>query len=116
MTELLLRLGNIYQEGNISKIPDFIVFSILEILKRKHRDHGLRTNGNIKRKNTAVKKSNTSPKVLSEILKYHGRHSLLSFLSSLPVSVKCILDHEVNNFYDAGHQLYEAALLTRCYT
>ena len=40
---------------------------------------------------------------------------MLSFLSSLPVSVKCILDHEANKFYDKGHQLYEDALLTRCY-
>ena len=41
---------------------------------------------------------------------------MLSFLSSLPISVKCILDDEANKFYDKGHPLYEAALLTRCYT
>ena len=41
---------------------------------------------------------------------------MFSFLSSLPVSVKCILDDEANKFYDKDHQLYEAALLTRCYT
>ena len=33
---------NIYQEGNVSKMPDFNVFSLLEIPKRKHRSHGLR--------------------------------------------------------------------------
>ena len=73
-------------------------------------------NGGIKRINTAVKKSTISLKVLSDILKNHGRHSMLSFLSSLLVSVKCILDDEVKKFYDKGHHLYEAALLTRCYT
>ena len=31
---------NIYQEGNISKMPDFDVFSLLEIRKRKRRSHG----------------------------------------------------------------------------
>ena len=46
----------------------------------------------------------------------HGRHSMLSFLSSLPFSVLRILDTEANKFYDRNHQLYDAALLTRCYT
>ena len=31
---------NIYHEGNISKMPDFDVFSLLEIRKRKSRSHG----------------------------------------------------------------------------
>ena len=30
---------NIYQEGNISKMPDFDVFSLLENRKRKRRSH-----------------------------------------------------------------------------
>ena len=33
---------NIYQEGNISKMTDFDVFSLLEIRKRKLRSHGKR--------------------------------------------------------------------------
>ena len=37
-------------------------------------------------------------------------------LSSLPISVLRILDTEANKFYDRNHQLYDAALLTRCYT
>ena len=41
---------------------------------------------------------------------------MLSFLSSLSVSVKCIFDHGANKFYDKCHQLHEAALLTRCHT
>ena len=36
------------------------------------------------------------------------------FLSSLPISVLRILDTEANKFYDRNHQLYDAALLTRC--
>ena len=41
---------------------------------------------------------------------------MLSFLSSLPFPVLCILDIEANRFYDRNHQMYEAALLSRCYT
>ena len=46
----------------------------------------------------------------------YGRHSMLSFLSSIPISVLRILDTEANKFYDRNHQLYDAALVTRCYT
>ena len=42
--------------------------------------------------------------------------TMLSFLSSLPISVLRILDTEANKFYDRNHQLYDAALLTRCYS
>ena len=72
---------NIYHEGNISKMPDFDVFSLLEIRKRKSRSHGIRKKGNGKRKKRAVKRSNTSLKDLSKVLEDHGRHSMLSFLN-----------------------------------
>ena len=74
-----------------------------------------RKKGNGKRKKRAVKRSNTSLKDLSKVLEDHGRHSMHSFLSSLPISVLRILDTEANKFYDRNHQLYDAALLTRCY-
>ena len=41
---------------------------------------------------------------------------MLSFLSSLPIPVLRILDIDADRFYDRNHQMYEAALLTRCYT
>ena len=41
---------------------------------------------------------------------------MLSFLSSLPVSELRVLDIKANKLYDRNHQLYNAALLTRCYT
>ena len=107
---------NIYQEGNISKMPDFDVFSLLEIRKRKRRSHGKRQKGNDKHKRCAAQKSGTSLNNLSPKLREHGRHAMLSFLSSLPISVLRILDIEANRFYDRNHQMYEAALLTRYYT
>ena len=58
---------NIYHGGSISKMPDFDVFSLLEIQKRKSRSHGIRKKGNGKRKKHAVKRSNAS---LKDLLKY----------------------------------------------
>ena len=107
---------NIYNESNISKMSDFDVFSLFEIRKRKSRSRGIRKKGNSKRKRRAVKRSNTSLKDLSKVLEDQSRHSMLSFLSSLPISVLRILATEANKFYDRNHQLYDAALLTRCYT
>ena len=83
---------NIYQESNISKMSDVNVFSLFEVPKRKHRSHDLRNNGNIKWKNTAVQKSNTSLIFVGNIIKQkHGLHSRLSCLTSLPVSVKVVI-------------------------
>ena len=39
---------------------------------------------------------------------------MLSFLSSLPISVLRTLETEANKFYDSTNQLNEAALQTRC--
>ena len=106
---------NIYHEGNISKMPDFDVFSVLECKKRKSRSHGKRKNGNIKRKICTEKHLNTSLKDLSLALTNHGRHGLFSFLSSLPISVLRNLELEANKLYDRANKLYKAAFLTRCY-
>ena len=55
---------------------------------------------------------------LITIIKVRGTRSTcnVSFLSSLPIPVLRILDIEANRFYDRNHQMYEAALLTRCFT
>ena len=60
-------------------------FSLLECKRRKRRSHGKRKNGNIKRKTFDEKHINTSLKDLSIAFNYHGRHGLLSFLSSLSI-------------------------------
>ena len=41
---------NIYHQGNISKMPDFDVFSLLDIRRRNRRSRGKRKNVNLKRK------------------------------------------------------------------
>ena len=61
-------------------------------------------------------KLNTSRYDLAVKLTIHGRHLMLSYLSSLPIAVLRSLDTEANKFYDRNHQMYDAALLTRCYT
>ena len=50
------------------------------------------------------------------ILLKSGRHQMLSKLSSLSISSLHRLDEEANKFYDRNHDLYEAALFSRCYT
>ena len=89
---------NIYHEGNISKMPDFDAFSLLDIKKRNKRSHGKCKNGNFKRKHKTV---------LSlfdlNILLNSGRHQMLSKLASLSVSSLRKLDDEANKFYDRKH-------------
>ena len=102
---------NIYHERNICKMPDFDVLTLSESRKRKSRSHGMRKKGNDKRKRCATMKLNTSLNDLAVKLRIHGRH-----LSSLPIAVLRSLDTEANRFYDRNHQMYDAALLTRCYT
>ena len=41
---------------------------------------------------------------------------MLSKLASRSISLLSKLDNKANKFYDRKHDLYEATLLTRCYT
>ena len=52
---------------------------------------------------------------LAGILKVHGRHGVLSYFNSLPISVLRSLDTEANKFYDRFNRFYDAALLAGCY-
>ena len=87
-------------------------FSLLDIRKRNNRSHGKRKNGNLKRKNKHV----LTLSELSIILKHSGRHMALSRLVTLSISSLRTLDIEANKFYDRAHRLFDAAILTRCYT
>ena len=51
---------NIYREGNLSELPDFDVSSLLEFRKRTARSHGIKKNGNCKRKSRVQKLANCS--------------------------------------------------------
>ena len=61
-------------------------------------------------------KLNTCLNDLAVKLRIHGRHLMLSYLSSLPLAVLRSLDAEANRFHDKNHQMHDAALFTRCYT
>ena len=78
--------------------------------------HGIKKNGNCKRKSRVQKLANCTLRDLATKLDVHGRHCMLSYLSSLPISVLRGLDTEANKLYDRTNRLYDAALLTRCYT
>ena len=77
-------------------MPDIDVFSLLECKKRKRKCYGKRKNGNITRKICTEKRINTSLKDISIVLNNHGRHGLLSFLSSIPISGLRNLELEAN--------------------
>ena len=104
---------NIYHEGNISKMPDFDVFSLLDIRRRNRRSRGKRKNGNLKRKHK--NKTFWTLADLWKILKFR-RHQMLSKLSSFSIASLRKLDEEANKFYDRKHDFYHTALLTRCCT
>ena len=97
-------------------MPDFDVFSLLEFRRRTARSHRIRKNGNCLRKSRVQKLTNCTLRNIAGILDVHGRHSILSYLSSLPISVLRNLDTEANKFCDRSDRIYDAALLTRCYT
>ena len=97
-------------------MPGFDVFSLLEFRKCTARSHGIKKNGNCKRKSRLQKLANCTLRDLAAELDVHGRHCMLSYLSSLPISILRSLDTEANKFYDRTNRLYDAALLTSCYT
>ena len=80
--------------------------------KRNKRSHGKRKNGNLKRKNKHV----LTLSDLSVTLKHSGRHMALSRLVTLSISSLRNSDIEANKLYHRAHRLYDAALVTRCYT
>ena len=69
------------------KCPILMFFPLQECKTRKSRYYGKRKNGNIKRKICTERSIYSSPKDLSIALNNHGQHGLISFLSSLPISV-----------------------------
>ena len=71
---------------------------MLEFRKRTARSHGIKKNGNCKRKSRVQKLANCTLRDLAAKLDVHGRHNMLSYLSSLPISVLHSLDTEANKF------------------
>ena len=61
-------------------MPDFDVFSLLEFRKRTARSHGIKKNGNCKRKSRVQKLANCTLRDLATKLDVHGRHCMLSYL------------------------------------
>ena len=104
---------NIYHQGNISKMPDFDVFSLFDIRRCNRRSRGKRKNVNLKRKQK--NKTFWTLTDLWKILK-SGRQQMLSKLSSLSIASLRKLEEEAYKFYDRKHDLYHTALLNRCYT
>ena len=77
-------------------MPDFDVFSLLDFRKRKARSHGIEKTGNCKRKSRVQKLANCTLRDLATKLDVHGRHCMLSYLSSLTISILRSLDTDAN--------------------
>ena len=75
----------------------------------------LRKNGNCKCESRVQKLANCTLRDLAIKVDVHSQHCMLSYLSSLPISVLRSLDTEAYKFYDRTNRLYDSALLTRCY-
>ena len=103
---------NIYQSGNISKDPGIDIFSIFSIRKRKTRSHGMRRNGNIKRKSRIKLTVND----LHTILTHTGKHAMLSRLSSLPIASIRSIDEEADKIYLRTDPLIKTATLIQSFT
>lgn len=103
---------NMYHFGNISKDPSIDIFSIFSIRKRKSRSHGLRKNGNIKRKS----------RLKLNVLELHnlfvnaGKHRMLSRLSSLSITSLREIDKEADQIVLRTHPHYKTASLIQSYT
>ena len=63
---------NIYHEGNLSKMPDFDVFSLLEFHKHTARSHGIKKDGNCKCKSRVQKLANCTFRDQAAKLNVHG--------------------------------------------
>ena len=103
---------NIYQSGNISKDPSIDVFKICSIIKRKTRSHGIRKNGNIKRKF----RQKMSVLDLHNLRLTSGKHVMLSRLCSLSIKSLKEIDEQADRICFRTDPLYNAANLIQSYT
>ena len=103
---------NIYQSGNISRLPSIDIFSLFSIRRRKTRSHGVRKNGNIKRKS----RRKVSILDLHNLLNNTGIHSMLSRLSSLSISSLREVDQEADKIISRFHPCYNTASLIQSYS
>ena len=103
---------NIYQTGNISKDPTINIFFIFSIRKRKTRSHGIRKNGNLKRK-SHLKLSILD---LHNLRLASGKHVMLSRLSSLSISTLREIDEQANTIFFQNDPLNDTASLIQSYT
>ena len=95
-------------------LPDFdVCSSLVDICERKNRSHGVRKIRNLKCNNRMFFLTLSD---LSIALKHSSLHMPLSRLVTLSITSLCNLYIEANKFYDRTRRLYDAALLTRCYT
>ena len=101
----------IYRLGNISRITSIDIFDLFNYRKRNNRSHGIKKNGNVKRK---VRK-NLNVAQCHSILVNSGRHRLLSSLNNLSVKSLKSLNEEADQIIIRTNPLYTTASIIQSY-
>ena len=69
---------NIYHDGNLSKMPYFDVFSLLESCKQTARSYRIKKNGNCIRKSRVQQLADCTLRDLTAKLEVHSRHCMFT--------------------------------------
>ena len=102
---------NIHILGNISTDKSIDIFNLFNHKKRNNRSHGIRKNGNIKRK----RRKYLTVLQCHDILVSSGRHRLLSSLTNLAVTSLKRLNEEADPIVIRTNPLYTTASIIQSY-
>ena len=103
---------NIYMLGNISRHKSIDIFDLFHRKKRNNRSHGIKKNGNIKRK----MRQRLTVRDCHNIFSSSGKHRLLSRLANLSIKSLRTLDEEAGNIFLRSNPLYYTASIIQLYT
>jgi hypothetical protein len=102
---------NIFHVGNLSRLPNFDIFTLFNRKLRNKRSHGKRKNNNVRRRN----RKNLTLADCHKIFTNSGRHTLLSTLSNLPVTTLRNLEEESDMIFFRTNPLYEVCNIIQIY-
>ena len=105
-------MAGFIETGNISKEPNIDIFTLFSIRKRKARSHGVRKNGNVKRKSRKF----VSIGDLHNIRVQSGKHTMLSRLTCLSLASLRDIDEKADKIIMRTDLYYTTAILIQKYT
>ena len=103
---------NIHTLGNISQRHNSIdIFNLFNFRKRNNRSHGIKKNGNVKRRNRKY----LTVQQCHKILVSSGKHRLLSSLNNLSIKSLKHLNEEADKIIIRANPLYTTASIIDSY-